>query len=1154
MSRSILDLAAERALFLDGAMGTQIQSFDLSLEDFRGLDGCNEILNESRPDVIAEIHRRYFEAGADIVETNSFGANAMNLGEYDIADRTYELSLLSAQIARKVADELSTPDHPRFVAGSMGPGTKLPTLEHATYAYLRETYRENALGLLVGGADLLMVETVQDLLQGKAAINGCRLAMKEAGRSVPLFVSVTMEATGTMLLGTEMAAALTALEAYPDVVAIGLNCATGPEQMVEHIRLLHHASTRLISVLPNAGLPEMKDGAPYYPLSPEELADYHERFVKEFGASFIGGCCGTTPDHIRAVVSRIGHRKPAERNPEHQPSCSSLYQAVTYRQENSFLMVGERLNANGSKQYRELLLEERFDDMAEMAKDQTREGANVLDVCVDYVGRDGVSDMTETIRRLATQSTLPLMIDSTESPVIEAALHRLGGKCMVNSVNFEDGGKRLHTVMPMVKEFGAAVVALAIDEEGQARDLDWKMRVGRRLVQTLTEEYGLPKEDIFFDALTFPLGSGAEDLRKDGMATIDAIRQFKQEFPESHTILGLSNVSFGLKTAARHVLNSVFLHYCLEAGLDSAIVHASKIMPLHRIPEEQREIARQLIFDERREGYDPLMAFMALFEGAAVVKKSDDERLELPVEERLQTAIVDGVRKGLEASLDEAMVRYRPLEIINDILLEGMKTVGDLFGRGEMQLPFVLQSAEVMKAAVSYLEPFMEKSEGSAKGSIVLATVAGDVHDIGKNLVDIILSNNGYKVYNIGIKQPIERILEAAEAHRVDAIGMSGLLVKSTVIMRENLEIMNQANKHDIPVLLGGAALTRKYVEHDLRSIYKGRVFYGQDAFEGLALMGQICGAPVEGLTDVAVAPRPKIAEPTGYDAVEQPIEPADFNIVRHSGARTDVPVPKPPFIGVRAITDIDLMDVYPYVNEVALFRGQWQFRKGKMSVEEFNEFLEKEVRPIFDRLKRHCRETGLLEPRVVYGYFWAQSEGNDLIIYHDDAKTERLRFSFPRQPSEPYKCISDYFRPVDSGEMDVAAFHLVTVGSKATEEERRLFAANEYREYLYLHGMSVETAEGLAEYWHKRIREDLGIAGEDADNIRQLFAQKYQGSRYSFGYPACPNLEDQALLFELLEPGLIGVSLTEEYQLVPEQSTSAIIAHHPEAKYFNVR
>ncbi|MDW8321496.1 MAG: methionine synthase [Armatimonadota bacterium] len=1147
----ILRIAAERVLFFDGAMGTQIQSLHLTAEDFEGLEGCNELLNATRPHLVAQIHARYFEAGADIVETNTFGANLMNLGEYGIAHRVYELNFKGAQLAREIAHSFTTPDRPRFVAGSIGPGTKLPTLEHITFDELESTYTEQARGLLDGGVDLLLIETVQDLLQAKAAINGCRNAMRAVGRTVPIFVQVTVETTGTMLLGSEIGAALTTLLAFPDVAAIGMNCATGPEQMVEHVRYLHHHSPRLISVQPNAGLPELRDGKTFYPLTPEELATYHKQFVEEFGVNFAGGCCGTTPEHIRKMVQTVGFHKPVARSPETIPACSSLYQSVPYYQENSFLIVGERLNANGSKQFRELLLGENYDDMVQMAREQTAEGANVLDVCVDYVGRDGVRDMTEVVRRLATQSTLPLMVDSTEPPVIEAALKRLGGKCIVNSVNFEDGGKRLRQVLPMCRKYGAAVVALAIDEEGQARTAEWKLRVARRLVKVITEDYGIPPEDIFFDALTFPLGSGAEDLRQDGIATIEAIRQFKQEFPRCHTILGVSNVSFGLKPAARHVLNSVFLHYCLEAGLDAAIVHPSRILPLHRIPEEQREVARQLIFDERREGYDPLVEFMKLFEKAGAGVKRGDEWQLLPVEERLKRAIIEGRRNGLEQSLDEAMQTHRPLDIINNILLEGMKVVGDLFGKGEMQLPFVLQSAEVMKAAVNYLTPFMERMEDVQKGTIVLATVAGDVHDIGKNLVDIILSNNGYRVVNLGIKVPIDRILEAADEYRVDAIGMSGLLVKSTIVMRENLEEMNRRGKWHYPVLLGGAALTRRYVEEDLRNIYKGRVFYGQDAFEGLVIMEHLCNPdkPLE-TTSLPTAPaRPKLPEPSEAEEIPSVVAGA----VR-SNVRMDVPIPEPPFIGTRVVENIPLDEIYPYINEVALFRGQWQFRRGKMSSEEFNRFLEERVRPIFEQWKQRAKEEGLLQPKVVYGYFWANSDGDDLIIYREDGATEWLRFTFPRQPSPPHKCISDFFRPVQSGERDVVAFHLVTMGSRVSEVERELFATHQYQDYLYLHGLGVEAAEALAEYWHKRVREELGIAHEDAKEIRLLFSLKYQGCRYSFGYPACPNLEDQAKLFELLRPERIGVTLTEEYQLVPEQSTSAIIVHHPEAKYFNIR
>ncbi|MEP0766867.1 MAG: methionine synthase [Fimbriimonadia bacterium] len=1149
MNSLFLETLHKRLMIFDGATGTSLQAAGLTAADFDGLEGCNEILNATRPDVVASLARGYFEAGADAVETNTFGANCMNLGEYGIADRTRELSRLAASIAKEVAAEFSTPDRPRFVVGSMGPGTKLVTMGMIGFDELLVSYRENALGLIEGGADALMIETCQDLLQAKCAVIAACDAFTESGGKLPLIVSVTMESNGKMLLGTEIGAALTTLEAFPEVDIIGLNCATGPQEMVAHVRYLSAHSRKPISVLPNAGLPQMVAGKAHYPLTPEEMVEYHSLFVHEFGVNIVGGCCGTTTEHIRAVSQALAGATPARRNPHHVPACASLYQQVPYRQDTSFLIVGERTNANGSRKFRDLLLAEDWDEMAQMARDQEREGAHVLDVCMAYVGRDEVADVTTLIPLINQQATIPIMIDSTQPEVMEAALKLISGKPIVNSVNLEDGGERLRRVLAMCRKYGAAVVALTIDEEGMAKTVDRKLQVAERLHRIATEEFGISPEDIFFDALTFTLGSGDEEFRGAGVETITAVREIKRRWPECNTLLGVSNISFGLKPAARTALNSVFLHYALEAGLDAAIVHAGKIVPLNRIEPEIREIARRLVFDERVDGEDPLHALMALFREDTAVEPTVGDLTTLPVEERLQRHIVDGVKTSLEASLDEALLRYEPLAIINDILLQGMKTVGELFASGEMQLPFVLQSAEVMKRAVAYLQPKMKKVEGTSRGKLVLATVAGDVHDIGKNLVDIILSNNGYEVVNLGIKQPIANILKAYEETGADAIGMSGLLVKSTLIMRENLEEMNRLGLFGAPVLLGGAALTRSYVENELRNIYHGKVFYAQDAFEGLYLMGEVMKGPA------AMEELYRRPSPTPRAEATLPNVTVQTTDTRRSDVSTEVPIPEPPFWGVRVVDDIDVWDVYPYVNsEVALFRGQWQMRRGKLSKAEFERLLEEVARPTYERLKKQCAEERLLVPKVVYGYFPAQSEGNDLIVYQEDKKTERVRFTFPRQPSDRRLCLADFFAPRESGKMDVACFTCVTVGSRISEYERERFDAGDYQEYLYLHGMGVETAEGLAEYWHKRVREELGIADKDAKEIRLLFSMSYQGARYSFGYPACPNLEDQRLLFDLLDPRRIGVELTEECHMVPEQSTSAIICHHPEARYFNIR
>jgi 5-methyltetrahydrofolate--homocysteine methyltransferase len=1142
-----------RVLILDGAFGTWVQGQDLTAEDFGGpeLEGCNENLVLTRPDLIAAMHREYFSVGVDAVETATFGAFGLVLAEYGIADVTYDLNVAAARTAKEVAAEFSTPERPRWVVGSMGPGTRLPSLGAITFAALRDDYQVQAAGLLEGGTDVLLVETVYDLLQAKAAIVACRRAMADAGRTVPLMVQVTMETTGRMLVGSEIGAAVTALEAMrPDV--IGLNCATGPTEMTEHLRYLQQHARTFLSCLPNAGLPSVVDGHTHYDLTPVGLADAHERFVSEFGLNVVGGCCGTTPEHLAAVVERIGERAPVPRVPDFEPGCSSIYSHVPFHQELSYLAVGERTNANGSKKFRDAMLEADWESCVQMAREQVKEGAHVLDVCVDYVGRDGTQDMEEIASRFATQAALPLVFDSTEPWVIEAGLQHSGGKAILNSANLEDGeaeGSRLDRVMSLAREYGAAVICLAIDEEGQARDADWKVRVCKRIYDIATERYGLDPTDLIFDMLTFPLGSGQEDLRKDAMETIEAIRRCKAELPGASTILGLSNVSFGLKPAIRHVLNSVFLHECREAGLDAAIVHAARIMPMHKIDERARELTLDLIYDRRRDGYDPLIDLMAHFEGVEATTVEKEDRSGWPVDDRLKQRIIDGEREGLVEELDESMAAGRPaLSIINDVLLEGMKVVGDLFGRGEMQLPFVLQSAETMKAAVAHLEPHMEKADGGGKGVFVIGTVKGDVHDIGKNLVDIILTNNGYEVHNIGIKQPLQAFIDKAKEVEADAIGMSGLLVKSTIIMRENLEELNNLGLSSTPVMLGGAALTRNYVEVDLRKVYEGRLFYGKDAFEGLHTMDTLMTGIKSGALDPefgrAEGGRKLPPRKSQLDADAPPVE-----VPARSDVAVDVPIFAPPFLGARVAKGISLDEIVAYVNETALFRNQWQFRpEGGESDAEFKNRIRPRLRAALDEAKAE----GWLVPAVAWGYFPVNSDGDDLVVWKDDdRRDERLRFHFPRQQKDRFLCISDFFRPADSGEADYAAFHAMTVGSRATERERELFAADKYAEYLFTHGLSVEMTEALAELWHRRIREEWGFADEDGPSLAGLFRQQYRGSRYSWGYPACPDLEDQVKLDELLELEKIGVVLTEEFQLEPEQSTSAIIVPHPEAKYF---
>jgi 5-methyltetrahydrofolate--homocysteine methyltransferase len=1150
---------SERVVVADGAMGTMLQAANLTLDDFEGHEGCNEILNLSRPDVVRSIHDAYFGVGVDCVETNTFGANLTALGEYGLADRIHEISLRGAELAREVADGWSTPDRPRWVLGSVGPGTKLPSLGHVSFAALRDAYQSQVDGMLAGGVDAVLVETAQDLLQAKAAVIGARRAIAAAGANVPLVVNVTVETTGTMLLGSEIGAALTALEPL-GIDLLGLNCATGPAEMSEHLRHLARYAGTGLACLPNAGLPELTADGARYPLTPEQLADAHDLFTREYGLALVGGCCGTTPEHLRHVVERVAGRAIAGRAPQVEPGVSSLYQHVPFRQDVSYLAIGERTNANGSKAFREAMLDKRWDDCVEIARAQIRDGSHLLDLCVDYVGRDGVADMRELAGRFATASTLPLVLDSTEPAVIEAGLENLGGRSVINSVNYEDGdgpGSRLRGLMPIVREHGAAVIALTIDEQGQARTAEWKLRVAERLIAQLTGEFGMRECDIIIDCLTFPITTGQEEGRRDALETIDAIRELKRRHPDVQTTLGISNVSFGLNPAARAVLNSVFLHEAAAAGLDSAIVHAARILPISRIPEEQLQVAQDLVYDRRREGYDPLTRFLELFEGVSV---SADDRAEalaaLPLFERLERRIVDGERNGLEADLDEALQQRSALEIVNETLLAGMRTVGELFGKGEMQLPFVLQSAEVMKAAVAHLEPHIEGRGGDeSRATIVLATVRGDVHDIGKNLVDIILTNNGYRVVNLGIKQPITTILDAAEQHGADAIGMSGLLVKSTVVMKENLEEMNQRGVATRwPVLLGGAALTRAYVEDDLASIYAGEVRYARDAFEGLRLMDAIAAAKADARTSLSEV-LPERRKRRVSRTARQVEAPADAPDVR-SDVATDNPVPEPPFWGSRVVKGVPLADYAAYLDERATFLGQWGLRGSRGEGPSYEELLETEGRPRLRMWLDRLHTEGILEPAVVYGYWPAVSEGRDLVVLDpDDHGQELARFTFPRQRRDRRLCLADYFRARESGEpgeIDVVSFQLVTMGSRVAEVTAKLFAENSYRDYLELHGLSVQLTEALAEYWHARVRAELGFGGEDDAELDGILDQSYRGSRYSFGYPACPDLEARRTLVRLLEPERIGVQLSEELQLHPEQSTDALIVHHPEAKYFN--
>jgi len=1143
----------EHILIFDGATGTNLQLEELGPEDFGGaeLEGCNEILVQTRPEVIERLHNSFLEVGSDVIETDSFGSFSIVLAEYGLEDSAEALSLRSAEIARTAADAFATAAKPRFVAGSMGPGTKFPTLGQISYELLRDSYREQARGLLRGGVDLLIIETMFDLLAAKAAINAARLAMDDVGRRVPLQVQVTIELTGRMLPGTEIGAALTALEAM-QVDLIGLNCATGPVEMGEPLRYLAEHALMPISCLPNAGLPSVVDGKMHYDLTPDQLAEHLSRFVTDYGVNAVGGCCGTTPAHLAAVVAALDGVSPTIRAPFIEPGAASIYTAVPFSQDSSFLAIGERTNANGSKKFREAMLDGDWDVCVAMAKEQVKEGSHMIDVCVDYTGADGIADMGEVVSRLATQSSVPLMVDTTEAPVARTALAWLGGKALLNSVNLEEGagaGTRLDSFLRLAREFGAAVVATCIDEEGQARTAEWKLRAATAIRDLAVDSYGLEPSDLMIDPLALPLSTGLEDSRRDGIETIEAIRAIKENLPGVSTVLGLSNVSFGLSPAARQVLNSVFLHECVEAGLDAAIVHASKILPLAKIDERAREVCLDLIYDRRREGYDPLSELLGLFEGVTIASQGDEDHSDWPVEQRLSQRIIDGNRNGLDADLDEALEEgMAPLSIVNDLLLAGMKTVGELFASGEMQLPFVLGSAETMKQAVAYLEPHMEKADQGGRGTIVLATVKGDVHDIGKNLVDIIFTNNGYEVINLGIKIGVGEMLAAVEEHDADALGMSGLLVKSTLIMRENLEEMNERKLSHVPVLLGGAALTRTYVERDLRQTYEGRLFYGKDAFEGLRTMDELMRLKKEGIEDPdfgRVISEKNVAR--RFRSTEVEIDPNAPT--RSPDVEVDNPVPTPPFLGSRVAKGISIDEISGYLNQTALFRNQWGFRPE--GGEDDKAFKTRVAATLREQLAKAVADD-LLVPQVVWGHFPANADGNDVVLYSDEKRSNELaRFAFPRQSAAPWLSIADFFRPVESGEPDYASFMLVTMGQKVSERCKELFDADEYQQYLFLHGLGVEMAEALAELWHRRIREELGIAEEDGPTLTGLFRQQYRGGRYSWGYPACPDLSDNAKVAELLEASRIGVEVSEGFQLHPEQTTDAIICHHPRAKYF---
>ena len=1192
---NFLQTVQERVVVYDGAMGTNIQVRNPTLDDYWGKENCSEVLVLSRPDIIRDIHADFFKVGCDVVETNTFGGTSLVLREFELEDRVEAINITAAKLAREVAQQFSTSGRPRFVAGSMGPTTKLPSLGHISYDEMVASYEQQAAALIEGGVDVLLIETAQDLLQAKVAVAGVIEAMRKAGKRLPITVQVTLQESGTMLLGTEIGAALTALEPF-DIDVIGLNCATGPAEMNDAVRYLGLNSTKHISILPNAGLPQNEGGHAVYKLSPAELAKYHKHFVVDYGVRIVGGCCGTKPEHLKAVVDAVSGVEPAKRDVKPVGAASSAYTTVPLDLEPKPLIVAEEMNTTTRvDHFRKLVQGHKYDDILALAKKLANEGSHMLDLCCAIVGEDEKGYISNILEKVATRVPAPILVDSTEADVIEEALKRIPGKAIINSINLEDGEKRTSKVLPMAKRYGAAVIALTIDEEGMALTADRKVAIAHRIFDLATKKYGIRPVDIIFDALTLPISTGQEEYRSAGIETLNAVKRIKQELPDVKTVLGVSNISFGLDIYPRRVLNSVFMHEAVENGLDIAIVNYSKTYPLYKIPHEEVELARKLIYRDMSNG-DPLQFYMAHFAGTKGKPQAQTAaHVEtLSIEDKLKYAIINGEKsvgegehkKSLDVLLEEALLQYTPLDLINTVLLDGMKTVGDLFGARKMQLPSVLDSAGVMKAAVAYLEPKMEKRSGAQqKGTIILATVKGDVHDIGKNLVDIILSNNGYKVVNLGIKQAGDVIIRAAKEHSADAIGLSGLLVKSTLEMKYVIQDLQQQNLA-YPVICGGAALTRKYVEDDLRREYSNAVFYGEDAFAGLHVMEDLAAGG--GQKETRLAEGKTVKQYTKAVAVDEDTGPV---FAERSPVVTDAPnIPTPPFWGVRVVKDYDLRTLFDYINDTALFKNQWQLKTAAQ--EDYARLVEEKYRPIKEKMEEEILASGLFEPKVVYGYFPAQGDGNDVIVYEpcgagaparetSGAATsqglnregtasavpvglsgngalaparEILRFTFPRQREGRKLAIADFFAPKSSGKMDVIGLSLVTIGPKASVETQRLFEAGEYTRYLYLHGLSVETAEALAEYHHKKMREELGIAGEDSPHTRDLFHQKYRGSRYSFGYPACPHMEDQTKLFRLLDPEKnIGVRLTSTFLLEPEQSTSAIVVHHPAAKYFVV-
>ena len=1181
--RNYLNRDDKPIIIFDGGTGTSFQNLNLSSHDFGGddLEGCNENLVLSSPNTVEQVHNSFLEAGCHVIETNTFGASSIVLDEYSISNKAYEINKKAAQIAKKCANLFSSINTPRFVAGSIGPTTKLPTLGHISFDKLKDSYEEQINGLIDGGIDLLLIETCQDVLQIKSALSASQEVIKNRNIELPIMISITMETTGTMLVGSDIASALTILEPY-NIDILGLNCATGPVQMKEHIKYLAENSPFAISCIPNAGLPENIGGVAHYKLTPLELKMQLMNFIYDFNVQLIGGCCGTTPEHIKhlsSIIEEIVDKKINKRLPTVKtnfvPSAASIYNAVPYKQDNSILIVGERLNASGSKKVRELLNEDDWDGLVSIAKQQQKENAHILDVNVDYVGRDGVKDMKEITSRLVTNINLPLMIDSTEADKMESGLKTVGGKCIINSTNYEDGDDRFNQVLKLALDYGAGIVIGTIDEDGMARTSQKKYDIAKRAL-IKTRSSGLADYEIFFDPLALPISTGIEEDRLNAKATIEAISKIRKSFPDIHIILGISNISFGLSPLSRINLNSIFLDECIKAGLDSAIIAPNKILPLSKISAETKKLCLDLIYDRRNFEneiciYDPLVELTKAFQDITIsdFKKASTSNKNLTLEEKLKNHIVDGEKIGLEEQLNNALKKYKPLEIINTYLLDGMKVVGELFGSGQMQLPFVLQSAETMKFAVSVLEPHMETvDEKISNGKLLIATVKGDVHDIGKNLVDIILSNNGFDVINLGIKQDVSAIIDAQKKHKADCIAMSGLLVKSTAFMKDNLEAFNNA-EINVPVILGGAALTPKFVNEDCSQIYKGKILYGKDAFTDLQFMNDYMDSKKKGnwsnekgftnTDDIQIklaSPRSSAKDKNLNKNIEktksiQLIE--NFN--RSNFVEEEEPI-KAPFLGTRVLQDIeiDFDKLIFYLDKKALFSGQWQIKKNKgQSVEEYNNYLDSYANPLLEKWINIILDKGLISPKAVYGYFRCGRNDNSIYLFDNVSNKRISEFNFPRQKSGNNLCIADFYCDLKNNHpVDIFPMQAVTMGEIASEYSQELFKADKYSDYLIFHGLTVQLAEALAEYVHSIVRIECGFKSYEPNNNREILAQKYRGARYSFGYPACPKVSDSNIQLSLLDTKRINLTMDESEQLHPEQSTTAIISLHSKAKYFS--